>query len=280
MGADCFSGKELVKAMTYFATAWAIGPIIGPVIGGYLQHYFNWQANFTFFSIYGTVIFIYAFFALPETNLNLSSAKPKEVGRSVIAIISHPVFMSGACMLAFAYSVLVLFNVIGPFLIQGVLKYSVIVYGQLALLLGFGYFFGTFSNRFLMHKFESMMLVRFAIILGFIASISMLVLGIAIKINLYIILIPVLIQLYVCGLIFPNTLAKIVSLFPRQAGTANALYGAIICLGVFFMTLFAACLKTDTQIPMSLTYIGLFFGCLLLFLLMQKLDKNISISFK
>jgi MFS transporter, DHA1 family, multidrug resistance protein len=271
---DCFSDKELVKAMTYLATSWALGPIIAPVIGGYLQHYFNWQANFHFLGLYGVMIFIYTFFALAETNIHLSSPHPKEIYRSVKTVVMHPVFLCGSFMLAFAYSILVLFNVIGPFLIQNVLKYSVVSYGHMALLLGLGYFSGSFFNRFLIRHFKSMHVVFAAVMFGFITGIIMLLLGMAMKINLYIILIPVLLQLFVCGLIFPNIMAKIISLFPKQAGTASAVYGSFISLGVFLMTIFATMLKTSSQIPMAFTYVGLFLFCLALFLMMLKMDKN------
>ena len=58
---DCYSDKDLTKAMTYISTAWALGPIIGPFIGGYLQHLFNWKFNFYFYAIYGVLLCLYIF---------------------------------------------------------------------------------------------------------------------------------------------------------------------------------------------------------------------------
>lgn len=272
---DCFSSKDLIKAITYIAVSWALGPIIGPVIGGYLQHYFDWQANFYFFGLYGLLIFIYVLLALPETNINLSSPKLKEIYLNVKSIITQPIFLLGCFTLAFNYSVLVLFNVIGPFLIQNVLHYSVVSYGHMALFLGLGYFFSTLLNRFLVIHFKPMNIVLFAIIFGFFISIIMLLLGMFIKINIYIILPLVLLQLTMCGLIFPNTMTKIMNLFPKLAGTANAIYGTLLSLGVFLMTLFATTLKTTSQIPMTITYIGLFLLCLLFFIPMLKIEKKV-----
>jgi DHA1 family bicyclomycin/chloramphenicol resistance-like MFS transporter len=271
---DCFVGKDLVKTMSYIATSWALGPIVGPVIGGYLQHYFNWQADFYFFGLYGTLIFIYILLVLPETHVNLLSPQPKRIYRSIKSVIVHPVFLYGSIMLAFGYAILVLFNVIGPFLIQNVLRYSVVAYGNMALFLGLGYFVGNLLNRFLINYFQPMSLVFFAVISGLLVSLVMLLLGMLLTINLYIILPPVLLMLLLCGLIFPNMLAKIMSLFPEQAGTANALYGAFMALGVFLMTVFASTLNTNSQIPMTLTYVGLFLICLLLFIVVLKLGNR------
>ena len=45
---DILSGEQLKKHLTYITTSFSIGPIVAPFLGGYLQHYFSWQANFSF----------------------------------------------------------------------------------------------------------------------------------------------------------------------------------------------------------------------------------------
>jgi hypothetical protein len=121
-----------------------------------------------------------------------------------------------------------------------------------------------------------MKMVTYAVTSGVIVSIVMLFLGVLFKMNLYIILIPAFFLLFACGLIFPNIVAKIILLFPKQAGTASAMYGTIISFGVFLMTMFVTLLKTNTQMPMAYTFFGLFVGCLLLFLAMRRLDLQIK----
>ena len=262
---DRFSGIDLVKAMTYITISWALGPIIGPFIGGYLQYYFNWQANFYFFGLYGLFIFIHSFFTLQEIQFIASSSNMVEICRRIKNIVIHPVFLYGSILLGLTYALLVLFNVVGPFIIQNTLKYSAMAYGHMALLMGLGYFTGSLLNRFLIMHLQSRQIIFFGIISGIFTSIVALFLGLLIKINLYIILIPVFIFLFLCGLIFPNMAAKVVSLFPKQAGTVNAVYGVFVAGGVFLMTIFATILKTNTQIPMMLTYMGLFLLCVILF---------------
>lgn len=272
---DCFVGKDLAKAMTYLATSWALGPIIGPVIGGYLQYYFNWQASFVFFGLYGVVVFIYMLLTIPETHLNLLPANPKQIYLSLKSVIVHPIFLAGTIMLSLTYPILVLFNIIGPFLIQNILHYSVVAYSHMALLLGLGYFLGTVLNRFLIRRAQSLSIVAFGVTAGLFVSLLMLILGLLIKMNLFIILSPVLLLLFLCGLIFPNMMTKIFSLFPKQAGTTNAIYGGAVSLGVFLMTAFASTLKINSQIPMAITYTGLFLICLALLVLLRKLDRQV-----
>jgi DHA1 family bicyclomycin/chloramphenicol resistance-like MFS transporter len=281
---DRFKDKHLVKAMTYFSTSWALGPIIGPVIGGYLQHFFNWQADFYFFGIYGALVLSYIFLALPETHINTLPFNYKQIHFSIKSIITHPIFLYGSIMLVFAYAVLIVFNVIGPFLIQNILHYSVIAYSRMALLLGFGFFLGGLLNRLFTNYFKPMPIVFFAVILGLLTSIIMLSLGIFIQINIYIILPPVFLLLLLIGLIFPNMIAKIFSLFPKQGGITSTLYGVLVAIGIFFTTLLISIFKTSSQVSMTLIYVGLFSLCLVFFgftiILSCKNDEKLKAEIK
>lgn len=272
---DCFSGKELLKTITYYAIFWALGPIIGPLIGGYLQHFFNWQANFYFFALFASIIFIFIFLVIPETNMNSESFQLKKAIAVVKNIISHPIYLTGAFLLAFAYAILLLFNLVGPFLIQNTLKYSVIINGHIAFFLGFGYFSSAFLNRFLIHYHKPLNIVFFAMILGLLSSFTMLLCGLLLPLSLYIILPFVFSMLFCCGFTFPNIMTELIMLFPKQAGAANAVYSIIILPGGFLLTPFIGLLKTNSQIPMSCTYIILFLICLSLLLFIKKLTYRI-----
>lgn len=271
---DCFSGLSLNKVMSYIATSWSLGPIIGPFIGGYFQNYFNWQTDFFFFGFYGLIIFIYAFVAVPETHIELSPLHPVKIYHSIKTVITHPFFVICAVLLALIYSALVIFNIIGPFLIQNVLKYSAVAYGHIALIIGLGYFLGNISNRILLRHFKPMQITLSGLITALLMSIMMMTLGIFIKMNLYIILIPTFFLFYTFGFIFPNIMAKGLGLFPKQGGSANAIFGTILGCGVFITISLATLLKTNTQMPMAYLYVGLAISWLILFFIIQKLDKQ------
>ena len=46
---DLLVDAALIRAASWMASLWGVGPLIGPMIGGYLQVYFGWQANFFIF---------------------------------------------------------------------------------------------------------------------------------------------------------------------------------------------------------------------------------------
>ena len=161
--ADCFSGMARTKAMTYFTTSWAIGPIIGPFIGGYLQDYFNWQASFYFFGIYGLLTTVYAAICLPETHFHLAALHLGQIAKTVFGVIRHRLFLRYGLIAALLYSMLVIFNIIAPFLIQDTLHYSAIGYGHIALFLGFGYFLGGLVNVGVIHWVSAQKIILFSL---------------------------------------------------------------------------------------------------------------------
>lgn len=267
---DVFSGDELTNATNSLTLSWSLGPIIAPFIGGYLQHYFDWQASFYLFGLYGLFIFTYAFIKLPETNLHLSVLSFSKIFHSISIICIHPTFMLLTTVAGFCYAIVVLFNIVGPFLIQIVLNYSVIAYGNIALVLGCAYFLGALSNRFAINYFHTKSLLLFGLISSLTSGVLMIFLGIMFTINLFIVLIPTFLIFFFIGFIVPNALVQTMTLFSKAAGTASSVFGTVTGIIVFIVTIFGSVLKTESQIPLSLTYLVLLMLAMILILLARK----------
>lgn len=257
---DLFEGRELFKMMNYLTVAWAIGPIIAPAIGGYLQEYFGWHAPFYFLAIYGVIMLILNIAYMPETAKVFHPFKMRHIANQYQSIILRRDFLIGLICLGLVYAMLILFGIVGPFLIQVVLHYSVIQFSHIALLMGLAWFLGNMTNQFLLDvAIKKKVLICFASMLF--VTFIMIWVGIY-QATIYSFTVPTFILLYLGGIIFPNYFAANVALFPEAAGTANSLMGA-------FMTLLAgACsglgtlLKSTTQIPLSLTYMAMIIICL------------------
>ncbi|AJA46987.1 drug resistance transporter, Bcr/CflA subfamily [Clostridium pasteurianum DSM 525 = ATCC 6013] len=272
---DVFSGIELAKATNYFTLSWSLGPILAPFIGGNLEHYFGWQANFYLFTLYGFFIFVYAFINFQETNLNLLVFSFPESYNGLKHIISHSLFMLITTVSALGYGIIVLFNVVGPYLIETVLNFSVVQYGNIALILGFAYFFGAVLNRFAINYFNSTSLLLFGLISSFIGSILMIILGFISVMNLFVVLIPVFLIFFFIGFIVPNALAETMQLFPKIAGTASSVFGTLTGIIVFLVTSFGTSLKISSQIPLSFTYLILIIISVILFLISRKFHSKL-----
>lgn len=273
MVVDCYKGKELAKATNYFGLSWSLGPIIGPFIGGYFEEYLSWKSDFYFFGLYGLIIFGLALVRLPETNQNLVKLNLKVTLSNIGRIIKDPVFMGMTIIGGFGYASVVLFNTMGPFLIQNVLGYSSVIYGYIALVLGASYFLGSIGNRFSVGRYPIMTLLIFGLSSALIFSLIMILIEFAAGVSLPGTVIPILLIVFVCGFIVPNTLARSMELFAHLAGTASSLFGALSGVIVSLVTTFASHLKVDSQLPMSFTYSGLMLISILLFGVCHYVDK-------
>ena len=261
--ADLFEGKEFYKMVNYIAMSWSIGPIIAPAIGGYLQHYFGWQANFYFLAVYSSIFFLLALRYLPETSLHYH---PFHLGKILLRyrqILFHWDFLSGVFINGILYSFIILFSIVGPFLIQNVLHYSAIEFGHIALLMGLAWFLGTTTNRFtLALDIEKKARICFFIML--IIIIFMFAISLFFPLKIWNIVIPMFILLWTGGTVFPNYFARAIALFPEMTGSANALFGAFVFFIAGISSGFGTLLKSTRELPLIITYFGLIILCLII----------------
>lgn len=271
---DCFTGKELTKFSNYITIAWAAGPIVAPFIGGYLQGYFGWEASFYFMSAYGFLALIFSLLFLPETINHYHPFKISNVLNSYKIIITHKVFIGLALIIALGYSLIVIFNVVGPYLIQKVLGYSPIDYGHIVLFLGLAWFLGNVTNRFLIEKISQHSIINSNIIISIILSIIMLGIAVAGYTNIYVVIIPVLLLFYSVGIAFPNFFGKAISLFPKMGGIASASLGSLVSMGGAVTSAVISLVHTNTQLPLAAIYFAAMITFATIYVLIVKPSFN------
>jgi Bcr/CflA subfamily drug resistance transporter len=255
---DTFEGAERKKAITYMATAWGIGPIIAPAIGGYLQTYFGWQANFYLLAAYMLVNLTIAFFFFPETHFKRHAFHFSIIKNNFKLVLSHLVFINIIIILAMGYSVSILFNVVGPFLVQVVYHFSSLQYGYLALALGLVFFSGNLLNRFLIVRFSLNALLTSSILLIGFGSVLMLVLALAGFNNIYALVIPAFIVFFASAISGSNAMAYSAMLFPEIAGAASAVMGSAFVLLTAIISAVGGLLKTHHILPLAISYLVFF----------------------
>ena len=147
---DTYKGEAMRKMGSMMAIIWAIGPVIAPFIGGYLQHYYGWHANFYFLMGYAVII-LFASFSLPETLTNKIEMSKAVILHSYKTVLLSKPFWAGVIYMGVVYSIITIFNTVGPFFIQNVLHYSPIQFGHIALVMGLAFLFGGLLNRVLVN---------------------------------------------------------------------------------------------------------------------------------
>ena len=253
---DSFVGKRLIKVSTWGTIAWAIGPIIAPAIGGYIQAYFGWQTNFTLLFIYGLAVILYVTFLLHETHKDREKFHFGKLLRVYKSVLSHKSFCGGVIMMALTYSLIILFNVVAPFMLQTYLAYTPVGYGHIAFVMGFAFFLGTSTNRVLVHNFSIWQILPVAIYIWLAASIGMLIWGSIFVLSVYSLTVPTFIIIYASGLVFPNCLGNCLSLFPKNAGSASAIIGMMFVIGTSLMGTIGSFLESDSVVPIGICYLA------------------------
>ncbi len=274
---DLFAGTELSKFTNYFTISWSLGPIIAPFIGSFLANSFGWKSNFYLFTVYGIVIFVYSIFIFKETNIDKSKIDIKTYKLNIIKICTSPMFILITVVSALGYGAIVLFNTVGPYLIEKTLRYSITDYGYIAMFLGFAYFLGAIINRILIKKVKSDALLSFGIMGAIICGIIMWILSYIQTNKLVAIIIPIFCMFFLVGFIVPNALYKTMELFKDIAGTASAIFGTLTGIVVFIITLLGENLTISSQLPLTLGYLIIFILAIILIIISKRLMIKIKI---
>jgi MFS transporter, DHA1 family, multidrug resistance protein len=275
IASDSFASDRLPAVTNYITLAWALGPILAPLIGGYLQHVFGWKAVFYFLTAYGCLVLAVVYFLLPETNAHRHPPKWNELLADYRIVLASPVFLGCALVLSIIYAHLILFNVVGPFLVQVVLHESPLVFGRVALTLGVAWFLGSLANRFLTAWFPKIPLMEIATLIAFLASLLMGWLALRCPLSLSHLVMPTAVVFMTGSITFTQCFGKSMRLFPERAGTASALMGTLFIAGSALAGFAASFLETQTGIPLALSFIALTFLAVLI-QRMLKLSRDAS----
>lgn len=75
---DQYEEREAASLLGYVSMAMAVAPMTGPLFGGIVDQWLGWRANFGFFALAGTGLFLLAWFDLGETNHSRSETLGKQ----------------------------------------------------------------------------------------------------------------------------------------------------------------------------------------------------------
>ncbi|MED7789078.1 MFS transporter [Francisella sp. 19X1-34] len=220
---DMFPPEKLLKLGPTLGLLWGLGPIIGPIIGGFLQEYFGWESGFYFFGILTLIITILVFIYIPETIAQKSKLQVSQVRSNIMEILGNKEFISICIAMGTGYSMIISFNTLGPFLVQGVMGYSPAYFGKLAIFLGCSFLPAPIIGRKLLDHYSIgrifLMMTHFFILL----IILFFILSFFIQDSIILLIVATMTVYFVCGSIFPISMGKGISMFRHISGTASAI---------------------------------------------------------
>ncbi|RDU98420.1 multidrug effflux MFS transporter [Trinickia dinghuensis] len=252
---DSFSGQTLMHAFTYMAIAWGLAPIVAPVIGAHLQTWFNWHACLVFLLVYSLLMWG-TLWRYHETLPAPVHLELRTLVKNTGMVLSSPVFQS--CFLAqgICYSILLVFNIVGPFMVQSTLHKPPTYFGYLALGIGMMYFLGGLSNRIHgpgLPSAEARLRIGARVMV--VASVAMLVLALTVGLRVWTLAVPVLVMGLCAGAMYPTMMAKGNSLFPHIAGLTSSILGCALLLVSSAMMALAGFVSVHVLLPLSIFFV-------------------------
>ncbi len=253
---DNIKGTRFVIAITYLSLAFGLGPVISPYIGGLIEDNFGWRYNFVLYAAYGIVILCLVLWKLKESLPTSERRKVTDIILGFKPILFDSRFMTAVLVLGSSFSAFLLWNVVGPYIVQNTLNQSAQYFGTTALFVGSAYLTGTLSNRFLISHFQSNKLMIFG---GGVFLLGIVVIAMSPKeVSLIHLLGGIIIIAFSQGLIFSNALSVSMSLFKDRAGAAASLQGCLMIAFGAVVTGVVSSLNINTNTSIASVFFFLF----------------------
>jgi MFS family permease len=271
---DVYTGERLKSYLSIFTIIWSAGPIIAPFLGGYLQDLFGWEANFYFLAAFAVVLLVLEVLFSRETLRTPTEFRFKKIAGIYSEMVGTLDFTLGLVVLGLAYSMVMVYNMSGPFIIEHQLQLSPVIAGYCSLLVGLAWMVGGFLSKATSNRpFYKKLLVNSGVQFGF--TVLMLV-SLSWLSNLYT-LVFFAFLIHVCaGYTFNNYFAYSLSRFPQNAGISGGLTGGVVYILVSLLSyalieVFSA--KDQRNLSYSYFLLALLSGFLLL-MLATRLNKG------
>ena len=275
---DIYSGEKLKHYTSLFSIIWASAPIIAPFLGGYLQTYFGWESNFYFLG-YLTLIIIGLEIAYGGESLKTFQ---KFHFRSIIGVyhtmLKTTDFTLGLIVLGLAYSMLMVYGMTSPFIIEHVFHFSPIVTGYCALISGVSLMMGGILSK-AMIKYDFLKKIITASLLQFTFAFIMVSSSLYFA-SIYTLMLFVIVVHFMSGFIFNSYFSYCLGRFSKNAGIASGIIGG----GLYIITSAFSygiinTISVKTQVNLGLCYLVLSLSMVMvLFFVKRALNTRILLE--
>lgn len=253
---DLYSGEQLKNYLSIFTIIWSTGPIVAPFIGGYLEVTFGWSSNFYFLGGFGAILLLLELIFSGETIKHTTAFHPAKILSIYVEMIRTGSFTLGIGMLGLAYSMVMVYNMSGPFIIEHYFNLSPVITGYCSLLLGLAWMVGGFLGKGMINKpFIRKMNVNVSFQL--VAALALLLTFFLFD-QLWTVLLFAFLVHVGAGFTYNNYFTFCLQKFPKNAGIAGGLTGGLcyVIVSILSYTLIYL-LPAKDGVNLSFSYISL-----------------------
>ncbi len=149
---DVYEGEQQKHYTSLLSIVWSSAPILAPFLGGYLEHFFGWRSNFYFLGFYSLILLILEGIFSRETIKEKRPFRLDVILGTYRQLLGAKDFSYGIIILGLCYSMVIVFNMAAPFIIENVFHYTAVQTGYSALLSGLALLLGGLLGKWLIRK--------------------------------------------------------------------------------------------------------------------------------
>lgn len=251
---DAFEPQDSAKLLARASTWISLAPIVGPIIGSYLQVAFGWRAAFAVLGIFSACVMAACILHLPETNQH-KNPKATDIG-GILAnyklVLGSREFWLNVTPGALSYGGIFMFISGSSFVLIKVLGVPTQWFGYCFALGVSGYMSGTLVCRRLLKTISGEQALRIGTICSLTAGLYFLAATLLGLWHWSVVVLAMFLAMASHGINFPVSQAGAVSPFPKQAGTAAGLMGAVIMAFAFVIGSIVGATHNGTLYPLAI----------------------------
>ena len=273
---DVYEGERLKHYLSMFTIIWSAGPIVAPFLGGYFQSTLGWQSNFYFLAAIALVIAVLEVIYSGETIRHRTEFHLKKIAGLYLEMIKTTTFSLGILMLSFAYSMVIMYNMTGPFIIEHHFNFTPVVAGYCSLILGLAWMVGGFIGRALIRKpFFSKLFVN---ILLQLLSVIVMIIAVNFISNVYVMVFFAFIIHVGAGFTYNNYFTYCLGRFPKNAAMSGGLTGGMVYVILSLLTyIVVAAIPAKDEHNLSYSYLVFILFSVIVMLVLFRLNKKSTV---
>ena len=267
---DTFEGEKLKNYTSLFSIVWATAPIVAPFIGGYLQAAFGWHGSFYFLGIFTLLILALDLTFGGESLKQFSPFKPTAILHTYGSMLKTRDFGMALAIIGLSYSILMVYGMTSPFIIEHLYHQSPIITGYSSLLSGVALMTGGIISKSIIHKPLDRK-IPVAMGLQTVMAIAMIAVSTLYLSNIYTLLIFVMLLNIGAGFIFNNLFSYALGRFHGHGGIVSGLTGgSLFVITSFFSYGSVHALNIKNQSTLAVAYLVFVLLSIIAFMLFQR----------
>ncbi|MEK5434739.1 MULTISPECIES: multidrug effflux MFS transporter [Paenibacillus] len=264
---ESVSGNKRHAMFAQISAVIAFTPAVGPLIGGWVDQAFGFRAVFFTLVMMSVLLFVYAFWKLPETT-DVSARKKVAILPIVKRMLSLPRVLVFGLLIGGINGVLFSYYAEAPFIFIEHFNISPGVYGFLGIVVALASIVGAMMSKRLLSLYAAEKIIHIGCLVMTSGALLLTIVSSLASLPNIMLMVCILITLFVmlmgAGIALPNCLSLALVNFQDVVGTAGAIFSLGYYLLVSLATWGMSALHNGSLLTMPIYFLGISGGMWLL----------------